>query len=113
MEKKNIYLLFSCNEWKSRDSMRLVCATTELEKLKQAIVESIKVDSMVYTHGEMSDAACDPSEFEQDWDEFVSPATKVTMSEKARCCAVDKALSELDGTLSYGYIEVVDDGEIL
>lgn len=34
MEKKNIYLLFSCDEWKSRDSMRLVCATTELEKLK-------------------------------------------------------------------------------
>lgn len=109
----NIYILFTCDEWKSRDSMRLVCATTDLEKLKNAISESIKVDSMVYTHGEMSDAACDTTEFVQDWDELVVPATKVTMTEKARSCAVDKALSDINSTLSFGFIETVEDGEIV
>lgn len=111
--EKSIYLLFTCDEWKSRDSMRLACATTDLEKLKNAIIESIKVDSMVYTHGEMADAACDPSEFEEDWDSSVVPATKVSLSERARSCAVDKALSDINDNLSFGYIEVVDDGEMV
>ena len=75
--------------------MRLVCATTVPEKMKQAIVHQIEVDSMVYTHGEMSDAACDPSELLDDWDEYQSH------------------LEDINDFLSFGFLEIAEDGEEL
>lgn len=41
MSKKQIYTVFACNEWKSKDSMRLLMATTSVRKLKSFIVRKI------------------------------------------------------------------------
>lgn len=41
-----IYLLYSCNEWKEKSSMRLVMATTILETLEGAIAKEIEDGNM-------------------------------------------------------------------
>ena len=34
---RNIYLLYSCNEWKSWDSIRLIMATTSTKKIRNEV----------------------------------------------------------------------------
>lgn len=49
---KQIYTVFSCDEWKSRDSMRLLMATTSVRKLKSFIVRKIADETFAYDKGE-------------------------------------------------------------
>lgn len=46
MAKKQIYLLFSCDSWKS--NMKLVSAATTLTKLKSAVIREIHAGNMHY-----------------------------------------------------------------
>ena len=46
MLNNNIYLLFHCDQWKSKDSMRLVTATTKPEKLKKVLTEEVRRKNM-------------------------------------------------------------------
>lgn len=48
MSKKQIYTVFACNEWKSKDSMRLLMATTSVRKLKSFIVRKISQGEFDY-----------------------------------------------------------------
>lgn len=47
----NIYLVYQCDEWKSRASMRLVMATTNKRKLRECLVREIENGDMRYNGG--------------------------------------------------------------
>lgn len=51
MSKKQIYTVFACDEWKSKDSMRLLMATTSVRKLKSFIVRKIADETFTYDKG--------------------------------------------------------------
>lgn len=48
---KQIYTVFACDEWKSRDSMRFLMATTSVRKLKSFIVRKIADETFTYDKG--------------------------------------------------------------
>lgn len=50
-KRKYIYVLFSCNEWKSPESMRLVGATFSPRRMKSLIKAEIEKSSMYYKKG--------------------------------------------------------------
>lgn len=49
---KQIYTVFACDEWKSRDSLRLLMATTSVRKLKNLIIRKIADEVFTYDKGE-------------------------------------------------------------
>lgn len=49
---KQIFTVFACDQWKSRDSMRLLMATTSVRKLKSFIVRKIADETFTYDKGE-------------------------------------------------------------
>ena len=69
--KKQIYLCFNCDAWKSRDSMRLVMATTSPAKVRRFIEKKIQEDSEVrynYDGSEESKSLkADALQFRNDW----------------------------------------------
>ena len=48
---KQIFTVFACDQWKSRDSMRLLMATTSVRKLKNLIVRKIADETFTYDKG--------------------------------------------------------------
>lgn len=83
-----IFLLYSCDQWKSKDSERLVCASTELEKIKDAIIEEIKEGNMCYEDENYSVKKM-LKNFNSDWDSGY----------------------DVDPLLIYGSFSCVNDGE--
>lgn len=69
--KKQIYLCFNCDVWKSRDSMRLVMATTSPAKVRRFIEKKIQEDSEVrYNYDgskESKSLKADALQFRNDW----------------------------------------------
>ena len=51
---KQIYYVQSCDEWESRDSMRLELITTSAKKLKDFISKKIKAGDFEYNDPEQS-----------------------------------------------------------
>lgn len=51
---RQIFVVFSCDEWKSTNSMRLLMATTSGCKLKSYIAKRIKDDTFGYGDEELS-----------------------------------------------------------
>lgn len=92
--KKQIFLLWSCDEWKSTDSMSLVCATTSPTKMKMAISGMIESGDMEYFTGD--DTSTNPQkaakQFREDWKEITS--------------------NTLNNSLRYGFYDYVYDGEM-
>ena len=88
---RKIYLLYSCDEWKS--NAKTILATASLDSLKVGIIECIKKDDMTYTDGR-ENLSVDESLalFEQDW-----------VSENERL---------VNDRLGYGFFETVTDGEL-
>ena len=41
MSKRIIYLVYACDAWKTRDSMRLVLATTSVRRVKSFVAQGI------------------------------------------------------------------------
>lgn len=83
MRLNTIYLLFSCDAWKTKDYMRLLMATTILETVTGVICEKLRQGDMEY-RGLTGDAAVEAYTTEPN--------------------AHD---------LKYGYLESVGDGECL
>lgn len=83
----NIYVLKSCDAWKTYNSMRDIVYTTNLKTLKKVIVEELKQDNMEYD-----------GDFSSDFDEFINDEDLVRY---------------IDIRLKYGYLVCVEDGEIL
>lgn len=90
-ELDNLYLLFSCDIWKSRDSMRIVCVSDKLCHIGTAVALSIKDDSMEYDDRSLGTYA-EVIEFWADWEK--------------------EELELIASKLKYGYIQVVSKGEI-
>lgn len=89
---KQIFLLYSCDEWKTKDSLRLVCASTSANKIKKAIITSIKNNEMEYTDGNELSLTKSVILFKKDW---------------------ESALRDIiNDRLKYGFTEYVYDGEL-
>lgn len=92
--KKQIFLLYSCDEWKSTDSLRLVCATTSPTKMKMAIASMIEAGEMEYfmeedTTDNLKKAA---KRFREDWKYLTR--------------------RDLNNYLKYGFYDYAYDGEL-
>lgn len=83
----NIYVLKSCDAWKTYNSMKDIVYTTNLKTLKKVIVEELKQDNMEYD-----------GDFSSDFDKFINDEDLVRY---------------IDIRLTYGHLICVEDGEIL
>jgi len=77
MEQNLIYLLYSCNAWKERASMRLVMASTSKEKIMDQIIEEAKAGDM---------------ELDENYER--------------------EGIEAINSYLTYGYVDIVADGEV-
>ena len=92
---KTIYILNSCNGWKERDSMSLVTASTSIRKIKSVIIQEIKNGNMEYKgrcHEENPSITQQTKALRKDWEEYGNDF--------------------VFDCLEYGYVNVVEDGEI-
>lgn len=90
MDRPEIYLVFYCDEWKSRDSMRLCLATTDVERLKSFLAKKIAAGEFEYGRCKKPTGRKAASQFKEDFDYMDI-----------------RELNELE----YAYIECVTDGE--
>ena len=88
--KKLIYLVYSCDEWASRDSMRLEMATTSVRRLKAFIAKKIKDGDYDYNY-DSNDHTKQAEEFKRDFD----------------CETRDW----INSKLTYGFYDYTHDGE--
>lgn len=89
--EQQIYLLYSCDEWKSKS--HLICATTSKSKLKDAIMRCIQSDDMTYSHGATNLSSDEQVElFCEDWQ--------------------NDTPYNINSCLTYGFFETVSDGEL-
>jgi len=90
---RNIYILNCCDEWKSCISMSLVAATTSLRKLKSIIIQKVKDGDIEYKRGEDNLSKTQQIKMlRQDWK--------------------NEGEGFVFDCLSYGDVEIVEDGEI-
>lgn len=89
---KKIYLLFTCNEFKERSGMRLAVATTYLRKIKSVIIKQIIAGDMEYKRNNGLPKANQCKLLRSDWREF--------------------GAQFVFDNIEYGYVEIVNDGEI-
>lgn len=82
-----IYVLKSCDIWKTNSSMGDITYTTNLKILKKAIEEELKQNNMEYD-----------GDFSSDFDKFIND---------------DCLVKYIDTRLKYGYLMCIYDGEIL
>lgn len=67
--KKQIFLLFSCDEWKGTESMQLVSVCLSETMLKRAIIREIRDGNMMYNPLTSLDCTREEmiQEFKDDW----------------------------------------------
>ena len=88
-----IYVLFSCDEWKSTDSMQMICATTDPNRMADVIEAELAADNMSFFWGNSSE------------DDFVEAFRRFK--------AENGDLGDVNSPLEYGHLEIVEDGEVL
>lgn len=88
-----IYILFECDQWKSLDSMRMVCASTDARRMATVIDEELAVLNMSFFYGNS-----DETESQSAFQEFLE---------------TDPELKYANSYLENGHLEIVDDGEVL
>lgn len=89
---KKIYILNSCDEWKSWSSMTLIMVSTSLRKIKGEIINQIKEGNIEYKRG----------------NENFSKTAQIKMLREDYEKYGDKFVFD---NLTYGYINDVVDGE--
>ena len=90
--QKQIFILFSCDEWKSKDDMRVICATTSANKIKNAIITKLKHDEIAYNEDEDLNVNNQINMFKKDWK--------------------DKTREFINDRLKFAFYDYVYDGEI-
>ena len=91
--KKNIYLIFSCDDWHSTSSMKLLMATTSDKKLKSYVAKKIEDGDFQY-HSDICDTSKkQAAQFRKDFDVLTR--------------------REIHNHLAYGCFELTHDGEEL
>ena len=88
-----IYIICSCDVWKSRNSMRIITATTSVTKLKQLIAQLIEDGAFDYDVAQNPYGKDAASRFREDYNNR----------------KLDVGV--LNDILIYGYVEAVADGE--
>ena len=91
MAKKQIFLVYACDLWKGRDSMRLVMASSSAAKTKRFISKQIEEDKMEYDRLGDRPPREEALIFRKDWDSLTR--------------------RELNSNLRYGFYDYVYDGE--
>ena len=90
VSKKQIFVIFACDEHKSRHSMSLLMATTSVRKLRSFLAKKIAVDDFVYID-EGLDKAEQVKRFKQDFD--------------------NNNRTYINNNLLYGFYDYTHDGE--
>lgn len=90
---KNIYILNSCNEWKERGTMSLMAATTSPKKIKSIIIQQIREDNLTYQRGE----------------DGLSKTKQIQMLRKDWA---EMGEDFVFRNITFGYVDVVVDGEL-
>ena len=88
--KKQIYLLFTCDEWCTKSTQRLIMATTSVEKLKTKIAQLITKGDFDYNNSEW-DRNTQVKYFKKDFDTYTR--------------------TDINSLLKYGFIDYCYDGE--
>lgn len=97
-EKKDIFILQTCDEWKSHSSMSICMVTTNFDDMARQIKEMIKAGDMLYGADNTEESVdC----FYHDWNYFNKSGYNQRVS-----------ASKINNLLEYGFIEVWEDGEI-
>lgn len=87
--KKQIFLVYACDEWKTRKEMTLILATTSAKRARDFIADQIRRGDMEY----ISDDSCESAEkaFLKDWE---------------KC-----PRNQINSNLEFGFVDYVYDGE--
>lgn len=88
--KKDIYCIFTCDEWRSTNSMRLVAVCTNLKHVKRIISDGIKREVFVFDSDENVSFVKQAANFRRAWDEAIEDGA-------------DTAIDVID-RLKYGHI---------
>lgn len=96
---KELYLMHSCDTWKSKCSMTLLMVTASKFKLKHFVARMIEEQSMTY--GSASAHRCKPN----------GSYPTHAMAKQWKKDFDEKTINELNVYLNLGYIECVHDGE--
>ena len=89
--KKQIYLVYSCDGWKSNSSMGLLMATTSVRRLKAFVAKEIADGNMDYSNGITETPKRMSEKFKKDFD--IIPRDNI------------------NNNLAYGFIDYCYDGE--
>lgn len=90
--KKQIFLVYACDSWKSTSSMKQpIMVTTSVRKLKSFIAKKIKAGDFIYTHGTAMSETKQAAMFRADFETLT--------------------MREINDCLVYGFYEYVYDGE--
>ncbi len=79
--KKQIYLLYSCDQWKSRSSMNLIMATTSQTKMCRFIKKKILDEEIVYGSSEHYNERAAAQAFVKDWNTLPRDEINVRLEE--------------------------------
>lgn len=90
---KQIFLVYSCDEWKSTDSQRVIFVSTSQRKVKAFIRKCIENGTMTYDTGDTPSPKQAGKRFAEDWK--------------------NKTRYDINSILGYGLYDYVQDGEEL
>lgn len=90
VSKKQIFVIFACDEHKSRHSMSLLMATTSVRKLRSFLANKIAADDFVYINDDM-DKKEQVKRFKYDFD--------------------NNNCTYINNNLIYGFYDYTHDGE--
>lgn len=88
---KKIYILSSCDEWKSYSTMNLIMASTSITKIKSEIIKQIKEGNIEYNRVGSESKTEQIKDFKEDLKKYKE----------------DFAFNNL----KYGFVNIVNDGE--
>lgn len=92
MDEK-VYVLFGCDQWKSAESMRMICASAHPDRIMDAIEGEVEAGDMsfFFGNGDASESLPAFRKFREEGQE----------------------LRFANSYLEYGHLEIVEDGEVL
>ena len=96
--KSKIYILMTCDEWKSKDSMRVYAACTSLPTLRRLISDGIRNE--IFSYGDCASFSKQAKNFRMEW-----------QARSTSTYGVDAVL-RLCGDVKYAFVEVCDNGVV-
>lgn len=96
--RQKIYILMTCDQWKSKDSMRVYAACTSLPTLRRLISDGIQGE--VFSYGEAGSFRRQAKAFRADWQAIGSQSNR--LDDILRLC----------GDVKYAYVEVCENGVV-